>query len=76
MDIETGIKYVGFFSFKKKINGLNLPLIRMVCWEDTYEAARENILSRIVDSNKPEDYYVAKYDVSGDIMIKLDEQKI
>jgi len=78
MDTETGIKYVGFFSYKKKINGVNRKITRMVCWMDSLEEAEEAIRGRVFnnETKKVEDYFVSVYDITEDISIKLAEHKV
>lgn len=70
---ETGIKFAVFFSFKKKIDGITRNLVRMVDWFDSLEDASSEINNRTLNANKPEDYYISKYDVTGTEMIKLGE---
>ncbi len=71
MDNETGIKYVGFFSFKKRIDGVLRECVRMVGWNDTLEEAKDNILSKPFLTGTKDDYYIAIYDVTGSEMKKL-----
>lgn len=70
--METGIKYCGFFLYKKKINGVNRKMTRMICWEDTLGEAERNIRGRVFnnDKNKIEDYIISAYDITGDISKK------
>jgi hypothetical protein len=76
--METGIKYCGFFLYKKKINGVNRKMTRMICWEDTLGEAERNIRGRVFnnDKNKIEDYIISAYDITNDCSIKLSEHKV
>lgn len=78
MDSESGIKFCGFYQYKKKIDGHTRNLTRMVCFEDSIEEAEKIVKSRIFkkDSDKIDGYYIAKYDTTGDISIKIAEYKI
>jgi hypothetical protein len=75
---ETGVKFVGFFTYKKKIDGVKRKMSRMVCWEETLEEAIDIIKGRLMGGNatKLDEYYVAVYDVTGDESVKLSEHKI
>ena len=76
--IDTGIKYCGFFLYKKKINGVNRKMTRMICWEDTLAEAERNIRGRVFnnDKNKIDEYSISAYDITKDCSVKLSEHKV
>lgn len=77
MDFETGIKYVGFVKYTKMINGYPYSGVRMINWEETLEESKKDIIATASRLNKStDDYYIAKYDVTGNIMEKLGEYTI
>jgi len=75
---DTGIKYVGFFNYFKKINNVKRKMTRMVCFEDSLEDAESVIRGRVMSGNvnKLEEYYISVYDIIGDESKKLSEHKI
>lgn len=72
---ETGIKFAGFYNYKKKIGGITRNMTRMVCFEDTLQEAEENIKARLLDKNskKINMYHISEYDITNDISVKIKE---
>ena len=54
MDNESGIKFCGFYLYKKKIDGIVRKLTRMVCFENSLEEAEAAVKGRVfnTDSDK------------------------
>lgn len=78
LDSESGIKFCGFYLYKKKINGYTRNITRMICFEDSFEDAERMVKGRIFnpDSDKIDSYYIVKYDTRGDIALRLEEFKL
>ena len=78
MDNESGIKFCGFYLYKKKIDGIVRKLTRMVCFENSLEEAEAAVKGRVfnTDSDKIDNYYIVKYDTRGDISQRLEEYKV
>ena len=75
--MENKIVYIGFFNYKKKLNGVKRPITRMVCYENSLEEAKQDIVRRTLSNeSRLKDYHISVYDITGDTSLKIEELKL
>ena len=69
---ELGIKYVGFYNYKKKLNRIERPITRLVAWEDSLEEATSSITRKALELYASVyAFHISSYDLNGKIPVKI-----